>query len=60
MTLLTHNSAKLFEQMKSGFKKIINWNKYQSKLIIKASNPYFHYLIDTKSQGVNRPFAFWK
>ena len=32
-------------------------NKYQSKLLIKASNSYLDYLIDPKSQGVNIPFA---
>ena len=30
--LLTQDNAKLLEQLKSGFKITINWNKYQSKL----------------------------
>ena len=32
-TLSTQDNKKLDEQSKSGFKRIINWNKYQSKII---------------------------
>ena len=28
-TLSTQDNAKLLEQLKSGFKRTINWNKYQ-------------------------------
>ena len=31
VTLSTQDNAKLLEQLKSGFKRIINWNNYQSK-----------------------------
>ena len=31
VTLSTQDNAKLLEQLKSGFKRTINWNKYQSK-----------------------------
>ena len=31
VTLSTQYNAKLLEQLKSGFKRTINWNKYQSK-----------------------------
>ena len=31
VTLSTQNNAKLLQQLKSGFKRIINWNKYLSK-----------------------------
>ena len=30
-TLSTQNNAKLLQQLKSGFKRKINWNKYNSK-----------------------------
>ena len=30
VTLSTQDNAKLLQQLKSGFKKTINWNKYQS------------------------------
>ena len=31
VTLSTQDNAKLLEQLKSGFKRTINWNKHQSK-----------------------------
>ena len=31
VTLSTQDSVKLLDQLKSGFKRTINWNKYQSK-----------------------------
>ena len=31
-------NAKLLEQLKSGFKRTVNWNKYQSKVTIQAPN----------------------
>ena len=30
VTLSTQDNAKLLQQLKSGFKRTINWNKYQS------------------------------
>ena len=30
VTLSTQDNAKLLQQLKSGFKRIINWNKYES------------------------------
>ena len=32
VTLSTHDNAKLLQQLKSGFTRTINWNKYQSNL----------------------------
>ena len=29
VTLSTQNNAKLLQQLKSGFRRTINWNKYQ-------------------------------
>ena len=55
-TLSTQDNAKLLQQLKSGFKKTINWNKYQWKVTIQVSNPYLDYLIPS-FQGVNRCFA---
>ena len=31
VTLSTQDNAKLLQQLKSGFKRIINWNKYLQK-----------------------------
>ena len=44
--------------IKSGFKRIINWNKYLSK--VESYTPrkrYLDYLIDPSFQGVNRFFV---
>ena len=54
VTLSTQDNAKLLQQLKSGFKRTINWNKYQSKVSMQAPNPYLNYLIDPSFQGVNR------
>ena len=50
------NNAKLLQQLKSGFKRTINWNKYESKTT-QARNQYLDYLIDLSFQGVNRLFV---
>ena len=36
VTLSTQDHAKLLQQLKSRFKRAINWNKYQSKATILA------------------------
>ena len=56
VTLLTQDIAKLLQQLKSGFKRTINWHKYRSKVTIQAPNPYLDFLIDLSFQGVNRLF----
>ena len=38
VTLSTQDNAKLFDHLKSGFKRTSNWNKYQSKLLTKRQN----------------------
>ena len=39
---------------KSGFKKTINWNKYQTKVSTKGQNQHLDFLTDLSFQGVNR------
>ena len=39
VTLSTQGTAKLLQQLKSGFKRVINWNKYLSKPELLAQNP---------------------
>ena len=56
VTLLTQNNVKLLDQLKSGFKRTLNWNKYQSKETIQTQNQYLDYLIDPSFLGVNRSF----
>ena len=40
VTLSTDDNAKLPQQLKSGFKCKIYWNKYQSKAAIRAQSQY--------------------
>ena len=46
VTLSTQDNAKLLQRLKSGFKRTIHCNKYQSKVSVQAPNPYLHLLID--------------
>ena len=43
--------------MGSGFKRVINWNKYLSRPELLAQNPNLNYLIEPSFQGVNRLFV---
>ena len=54
VTLSTQDNAKLLQQFKSGFRRTINWNKYQSNIKTSAQNRYLNYLVDASFQGVNR------
>ena len=56
VTLSTQENAKLLQQLKSGFKRVINWNKYLSKPELLRRNPNLNYLIEPSFQGVNRLF----
>ena len=38
VTLLTQDNAKLLQQLKSGFKRTINWNKYRLKVTMQDRN----------------------
>ena len=57
MTLTTQDNAKLLQQLKSGFKIVINWNKYLSKPELLAQNPSLNHLVESSFQGVNRRFV---
>ena len=57
VTLSTKDNAKLLEQLKSGFKRTINWNNYQTKILTERQNEYLDFLIDPSFQGVNRLFV---
>ena len=57
VTLSTQDNAKLLQQLKSGFKRIINWSKYESSIKTFAQNRYLNYLINPSFQGVNRLFV---
>ena len=57
VTLSTQDIMKLLKSLESGFKRTVDWNKYQSKVTEEAQNSYFDYLIDPCFQGVNRLFV---
>ena len=54
VTLSIQDNAKLLEQLKSGFKRTIDWNKYQTKVLIERQNQYLGFLIDPRFHRVNR------
>ena len=54
VTLSKENDIKLLEQLKSGFKRTIKWNKYRSQLTIQPKNYNLNYLIDPTFTNVNR------
>ena len=47
VTLSTQDNAKLLEQLKPGFKRTVNSNKYQSKKSAERQNQNLDYLIDS-------------
>ena len=57
LTLSTQQNTKFFQQLKSGFKRVINWNKYLSKPELLAQNPNLNHLVEPSFQGVNRLFV---
>ena len=57
VALSTEDNTKLLNQLKAGFKRTINWNKYQSEMSTERQNQYLDYLIDSKFQGVDRVFV---
>ena len=53
VTLSTKDNLKLLKQLEFGFKRIINWNKYQSTLTVQIQNRCLDCLIDPSFHGVN-------
>ena len=53
VTLSTQYNAKLLEQLKSGFERVINWNKYLSKPELLAKNLNLNHLVEPSFQGIN-------
>ena len=40
--LWTQDNSKLLQQLKSGFKRIINWNKYELKVTEQEQDQYLY------------------
>ena len=57
VTLSTQDNSKLRQQLKSGFKRVISWNKYLSKPKLLRQNPNLHSLVEPSFQGLNRLFV---
>ena len=57
VTFSTQGNAKLLQQLKSGFKRTIKWNEYESSVKTFAQNRYLNNLINPNFQGVNRLFV---
>ena len=57
VTLSTQENTKFLQQLKSGFKRVINWNKYLSKPELLTRNPNLNHLVEPSFQGVNRLFV---
>ena len=57
VTLSTQEYTKFLQQLKSGFKRVINWNKYLSKSELLVQNANLNLLTEPSFQGVNRFFV---
>ena len=57
VTLSIQDNAKLLQQLKSSFKRTINWNKYESNIKTYAQNRYLNHIINPIFQGVIRLFV---
>ena len=57
VTLSRQENTKFLQQLKSGFKRVINWNKYLSKPELLAQNANLNHLVEPSFQGVNRLFV---
>ena len=57
VTLSKENDIKLLEQLKSGFERTINQNKYRSQISVQSNNNNLNYLIDPNFANVNRLFV---
>ena len=56
VTLSTQDNAKLLQQLKSGFKRVIIWNKYLSKPELLRQKANLNHLVEQSFQGINRLF----
>ena len=57
VTLSAENDNKLLEQLKTGFKRTIKWNKYRSEMSNQTIYNNLNYLIDPTFTNVHRLFV---
>ena len=53
ITLSNQDNEKLLQQLKSGFKRTINWNKYLAKPELLKQNSNLSHLVELSFQGEN-------
>ena len=54
VTLSTQENAKLLQQLKSVFERVINWNKYSSKPELLRRNANLNHLVEPSFQEINK------
>ena len=57
LLILFKNGKRLLEQLRTGFKRTIKWNKYRSEMTNQTKNNNLNYLIDPTFTKVNRLFV---
>ena len=57
VTLSTQDDNKSLEQLKTGFRKKIKWNKYRSEMTKQTKTNNLNYLIEPTCSKFNRLFA---
>ena len=57
VTLSAENDNKLLEELKTGFKRKLKWNKYRSEMSNQTKNNNLNYLINPTFTNVNRLFV---
>ena len=56
-TLSIENDKKFLEQLKSGFKRTVKWNKYRSQITVQSNNKNLNYFIHSTFTKGNRLFV---
>ena len=57
VTLSTKDDNKPLEQLETGFKRTIKWNKYRSEMTTQSKTNNLNYLIDPTFNKVNKLFV---
>ena len=57
VTLSTKDDNNFLEQLKSGFKRTIKWNKYRSEMTNQTKTSHLNHLIDPTFSKFNRLFV---
>ena len=57
VTLSAKDDNNFLEQLKSGFKRTIKWNKYRAEMTNQTKTNYLNYLIDPAFTKLNRLFV---